>query len=113
MERFPREVKLFIDTTEWTFAKTMPDWPHHYIVRSKVDESLFIKLVEHIRRFGYHGWFYKKQLTYFDEDGFMYWTMGNPIDMTTIVNRARKEDSYEYRLKNGTLPKDDGSSIRD
>jgi len=106
MERFPRELKLFIDTTVWTFAKTMPDWPHHYIVRSKVEESLFIKLVEHIRRFGYQGWFYKKQLTYFDEDGYMYWTMGNPIDVTTIVNRAKKEDSYECRLKNATLPKD-------
>lgn len=104
MERFSCEVKLFIDTTVWTFAKTMPDWPHHYIVRSRVDESLFIKLVEHIRRFGYQGWFYKKQLTYFDEDGFMYWTMGEPLEKTIIINRARKEDSYENRLKNGTPP---------
>jgi hypothetical protein len=105
MERLPDELKSFIDTTIWTFAKTMPDWPHHYIVRNKVDENLFVRLVEHIRRFGYQGWFYKKQLTYFDEDGFMYWTMGNPIDETTVINRARKEGSYENRLKNGTLPK--------
>jgi hypothetical protein len=101
---FSSELKSFIDKVEWTYAKTMPKWRHHYIVRSKVDETLFVGLVEHIRRFGYKGWFYDKQLTYFDEEGFMYWTMGEPIDKTTIVNRARKEDSYENRLKNGTLP---------
>jgi hypothetical protein len=44
-----------------------------------------------------------KQITYFDMDGLIYWIM-NPIDKTTIVNRARMEDSYESRLKNGTLP---------
>jgi hypothetical protein len=91
----------------------MPDWPHEYIVRSKVDESLFIIIAEHIRKFGYQGWFYQKQLTYFDEDGFMYWTMGNPIDETIVINRARKEGSYENRLKNGTLPKDDRRTKQD
>lgn len=90
---------------EWTFAKTMPTWPHCYIVRGKVDESFFVRIVEHIRRFGYQGWFYKKPITYFEEDGFVYWTMGAPIDETTIINRAKKEDSYEYRLKNNMLPK--------
>jgi hypothetical protein len=104
MEKFSSELKLFIDTTVWTYAKTMTVWPHHYIARNKVNESLFIKFVEHIRRFGYQGWFYKKQLTYFDEDGFIYWTMGDPVEKTTIINRCKKEDSYENRLKNGTLP---------
>lgn len=33
-----------------------------------------------------------------------FWKMGNPVDETTIVNRARMEDSYESRLKDGTLP---------
>jgi hypothetical protein len=45
-----------------------------------------------------------KPITYFDEDGRVYWTMGAPIEETTIVNRCTKEQTYEYRLKNGTLP---------
>jgi hypothetical protein len=77
---------------------------HHCIVRSKADERFFILFVEHIRKAGYPGWFYRKPITCFEEDGIVYWTMGNPIDETTIVNRARKEDSYEYRLRNNTLP---------
>jgi len=104
LARFPAHLKSFIDTSDWTFAKTMPDWPHHYIVRDRVDQDLFVKLVEHIRLFGYLGWFYQKAITYFDEDGFVYWTMGSPIAETTIVNRARKEDSYEYRLEHDILP---------
>jgi len=40
-ERFPNDVKKFIETTPWTFAKTHADtWPHHYIVRDRVDEKL-------------------------------------------------------------------------
>jgi len=51
-----------------------------------------------------YRWFYKKKITYFDEDGLVYWTMGAPIEETTIINRCTKENTYEYRLKMGTLP---------
>ncbi|MCK4932904.1 MAG: hypothetical protein KAT01_12090, partial [Candidatus Aminicenantes bacterium] len=60
MKRFPDEIKEFINNTQWTFAKTYAaTWPHHYIVRDRVDEKLFVKTVQHIRRFGYEGRFYK------------------------------------------------------
>ena len=105
MKRFPDEIKEFVNNTQWTFAKTYADtWPHHYIVRDRVDEKLFVKTVQHIRRFGYEGRFYKKKITYFDEDELVYWTMGAPIEETTIINRCTKENTYEYRLKMGTLP---------
>jgi len=41
---------------------------------------------------------------YFDESGLVYWTMGAPIEETIIINRCPKESTYEYRLKQGTLP---------
>jgi len=44
---------------------TMPEWPHEYIVRGKVDEFLFIELVGYIRENGYQAAFYDKSLTYF------------------------------------------------
>jgi hypothetical protein len=69
-----------------------------------VDERLFVQLVQCIRAHGYEGKFYRKDITYFDEAGLVYWTMGAPIEETTVVNRCRKEDSYEYRLAKGTLP---------
>ena len=101
---FPAALREFIECSEWTFAKTMPEWPHEYIVRDRVAPTLFEALVRHIRGHGFEGRFYDRTLTYFAEDGLLYWTMGNPVEETTIINRCREESSYECRLQNGTLP---------
>jgi len=101
---FQKEIRHFIAREKWTYAKTMPKWPHEYIVRERVDEELFVQLVRHIRTHGYEGRFYQRKIIYFDEAGIVYWTMGAPIDETKIINRCPKENTYESRLKNGTLP---------
>ena len=101
----PDILRDFIKSSKWTYAKTMPEWPHEYIVRENVDENLFVQLVNHIRTNGYEGNFYNKKITYYDLGGLVYWTMGEPIDKTTIINRCKKEDTYKSRLMNDTLPK--------
>ena len=100
----PDALREFVDSAQWTFAKTMPEWPHEYIVRERVDEELFVKLVGHIRANGYEGKFYRRSFTYYDDGGLVYWTMGAPVEETIIINRCRREDTYEKRLQNGTLP---------
>ena len=100
----PNVLRVFIDSTPWTFAKTMPEWPHEYIVRKRVDEDLFVRLVLHIRAHGYEGKFYRKSITYYNDRGMVYWTMGEPLEDTIIINRCREEDTYENRLLKGTLP---------
>jgi len=100
----PQELRDFVKRETWTYAKTMPTWPHEYIVRERVDESLFAQLVQYIRANGYQANFYRREITYFDEDGLVYWTMGAPVEETEIINRCKKESSYEYRLAHGTLP---------
>jgi hypothetical protein len=103
--RLSAHLKAFVDGQTWTFAKTYAEtWPHEYLVRDRVNEDLFVQLVRHIRAFGYEGKFYHQTYTYFEEEGLVYWTMGAPIPETTIVNRCTKEQTYEYRLKYGTLP---------
>ncbi len=102
---FPDEVRKFVESTVWTFAKTYAaTWPHAYVVRDRADDHLFLMLVRHIRSHGYEGMFYRKPITYFDEDEMVYWTMGAPIEETIIVNRCKKEQTYEYRREHGTLP---------
>lgn len=103
-DAFPTHVRAFIDTEKWTYAKTMPEWPHEYIVRDRVDETMFVEIVKHIRTHGYEGRFYKRAITYYDEAGLTYWTMGAPVDETVIINRCKKENTFESREKAGTLP---------
>ena len=100
----PAELLAFVNRETWTFAKTMPRWQHEYLVRERVDEELFEQLVWHIRVHGYEGSFYQRAITYYDEAGMVYWTMGASPNETTIINRCRKEDSYEHRLQKRTLP---------
>jgi hypothetical protein len=105
-EEFTSRVQIFIKNSNWIFAKTYAKtWPHEYIVRDQVDESLFVDMVQHIRANGYVGKFYKMDITYFDEDGIVYWTMGDPIETENIINKCTKEQSYEYRLAHDDLPK--------
>lgn len=101
-----RALRNFVDTAGWTFAKTMPEWPHEYIIRDRVVDEHFPKLARHIRAHGFQGRFYRRVLTYYAEDGLLYWTMGAPVEETTIINRCNEEGSYENRLRNGTLPHD-------
>jgi len=109
--KLPHKLKTLVDETDWTYAKTYAQtWPHEYILRDLIDERVFFSLVRHIREHGYEGSFYRKPITYFDEDGMVYWTMGAPIEETTIVNRCTKEQTYEYRLIHGTLPDSMGKS---
>jgi hypothetical protein len=103
--RLPARLKAFVDGEAWTFAKTNADtWPHEYLVRARVDKDLFVQLVRHIRAHGYEGRFYNQTYTYSKEEGLVYWTMGAPIPETIIVNRCKKEQTYEYCLEHGTLP---------
>jgi hypothetical protein len=100
----PEDLVNFIVSVKWTYAKTMPVWPHEYLVKQQVEETLFVRLATYIRENGYEGQFYSKPITYYDYDGKVYWTMGAPIEETTIINRCMKEDSYESRQKSGSLP---------
>ena len=107
---FPEDLRRFVDDERWTYAKTMPEWPHEYLVQGRVDADLLKRLVIHIRANGYQGRFYQRTITYYDEGGLVYWTMGAPIEETTLVNRCRKEDTFESRSKNGALPGRSGAA---
>jgi hypothetical protein len=104
-DRFPEDLRRFASEEKWTYAKTMPTWPHEYLVRARVDDGLFESMVKHIRSNGYEGRFYEQKTTYYEEAGLVYWTMGAPLEETIIINRCRKEDSYEARSASGSLPK--------
>jgi len=82
------KVRDFLSGCIWRFAKSMPEIPHWYIVRANVNDSLFVESAIFIRKHGYKKRFGSRTYLYYDLDGYSYWTMGNPIEETTIINRA-------------------------
>ncbi len=84
------EVRKFIDDQEWVFAKTMPQIPHWYTLKRKArSEDDFAAFVQEIRLRGVVRPFGRRTFTYFDFEGWTYWTMGEPVADTTLINRAR------------------------
>jgi hypothetical protein len=100
---FPPDLLNFVASAGWKYAKPMPRWPHEYILRDLVDRVLFDRLVRHIRDHGYEGRFYERKITFYDEGGLTYWTRGEPSATTEIICGCPKENTYEERLKLGSL----------
>ena len=88
------EFKTIGNALTWTFAKTMPDSPHEYIVRNKtVDDDTYIKMFKTIEEHGiWKSWNNVAYQYFFPGDGYYYWKMTDDITESIIINRAREED---------------------
>ena len=85
------------------FAKTMPEIPHEYVVRSPENESDYVELFDIIRREGrIETWRGNPYRYWYRGDGYKYWAMTADIALSKVINRAKVEaDGAE-------LPRDDG-----
>jgi len=82
---------------KWIFAKTMPKNPHWYTLRRDWrDDRAFNNVVETMRRVGYIEYYYRKPYTMVNIDNMKYWTMGDPISETILINRKVREQGSEY-----------------
>lgn len=85
VKEYVRYIEKFLGSMVWTFAKTMPDTPHDYVVRdalSDADKKTFDAFGEYIKRAGYSAAFASKRYNYLHIRDFKYWMIGN------ILNRA-------------------------
>lgn len=98
------EIRTFIGSVEWRFAKTMSWCPHFYNVLRWNPEKRdgFIKLVSAIFNYGYkEEWptpsereklkkpCKKRIVTYFNVDEYKYWVMDPTVEETDLINRAK------------------------
>lgn len=82
---------LLEGSARWHWAKTYEKKaPHYYCVRSEFgNDEIFDRVVAFMRRNSTEELFFGKPFRYFYYGGWKYWTMGNPIPETTIINRAK------------------------
>lgn len=91
MEVNYHKLRELIARCQWTFAKTMPFAPHEYIVKDKCSLSAeeFEYFVNMQRQHGVKEQWGKYNNPYLYIDDYKYWTMGAPIEETTVINRAK------------------------
>ena len=84
-------LREMIARCEWTFAKTMPFAPHEYIVKEKCQLTTdeFEYFVNMQREHGVKERWGKYNNPYLYIDDYKYWTMGAPLEETTVINRAK------------------------
>ena len=82
------ELRNLLNTAQFRYAKTMPQLPHHYTLRQTWDDTKFDAAVKAIRELGTPRAFGNRQYVYYDFDGNTYWTIGDPVDKTILINRA-------------------------
>ena len=86
-------VEKFIAKAKWTFANTMPQWPHEYTVRYQNDSSEFGEFVRYIKHAGIHCKKTYWTRVYLDIGEWYYWTMESTVKRTRIINRARSDEA--------------------
>jgi hypothetical protein len=80
----------FIDKINWTFAKTMAEIPHYYIVRDNLlenEKKEFDELSSLINEKGIYEQFQMKQYKYLRLGKYKYWVIDNVINRV-VVNKA-------------------------
>jgi len=72
---------------EYKIAKTLPHNPHQYCLRNKwFGDTSFDEIVELMREYGYIEKFYTRYYPMFNIGEYKYWTMGYPLEVTTLIN---------------------------
>ena len=105
----PEDVRAFVESARWTFAKTYAaTWPHEYVVRTPENAQMLLALAQHVFEHGTDGRFYSQVRKYHHEGGKVYWSMDDTPEETTLINRCDEDQTYEARLASGSLPRRSG-----
>ncbi len=97
MEYSESYVRNLIARVHWTWARTYVSIPHEYIVRGRcgLNDDEFEYLVHAQREHGIPEQWHKYNFPYLYIDGYKYWTMGDAIKDTTIINRQKVFSEFD------------------
>lgn len=90
-----KRIQKYVDSVDWVFSKTMPQWPHWYILPKKNDKE-FDFLMGVIEKCGKVDPWGKKKWAYSAIGKFKYWGFDLP---RPLMNRASPLTNDEVRRK--------------
>ena len=79
----------FVSSRRWQEGKADPS--HEYTIRNWLPDGVedFEHAVEVIRQLGQPATYESRIYVFLHVDAMKYWTMGEPVTATTVLNRAR------------------------
>jgi SAM-dependent methyltransferase len=91
------DISVLLSAERWTWAKTMPGVPHEYIVRGRcrMSDDQFEAVVRLQRSTGTPEVWGRYHFPYLFVDGYKYWTMGDPVPDTVILNRQKVFSEFD------------------
>jgi hypothetical protein len=93
------QLRRAVEGLTFTFAKTMPETPHWYVVRAPVNEAVYVQLFTAIHAHGYTGRWRGTSRKYLElGDGFKYWAMTTHMPSSRIINRDETLRSHRPDL---------------
>jgi hypothetical protein len=101
------EFQEFVCRVDWVFAKSIPNWPHFYIVEEELDDrETYGAARAFIRDNGYDGHFFDLVVRYFALGEWTYWSspLAKPFEEQYMINRCRTEYTWDTLAKAGELP---------
>jgi hypothetical protein len=102
-DRPSRRPKLeIIAELQWRVAKTMPEIPHEYTVRSPETEAAYVALFEAIQSDGVVERYNRRRKRYlYPGDGRKYWAMTTHLPSSRVLNRMKIEDDLPRLRQEG------------
>jgi uncharacterized protein (DUF4415 family) len=89
---------LDLSRLTFKFAKTMPETPHWYVVRTRANEADYVALFHTIQEKGVDERFGKRRYRYWRPgDGFKYWAMTADVTQSHVINRAKIDVSRDLK----------------
>ena len=88
--------ELDLSRLTFKFAKSMPETPHEYVVRSPANEADYVALFSVIQEKGVQEKFGSRKYRYWRPgDGFKYWAMTTDVKQSHVINRAKIDVSSD------------------
>jgi hypothetical protein len=94
--------RAYINSMEWKFSKSMPQWPHWYVLREDSSAREFDFLHRLIRKFGYPDKWGSRTDYYLVVGKFKYWAIDNVLNRATPISNAEmKKRGLRYAARHG------------
>jgi len=95
-------VRAYINSMEWRFSRTMPQWPHWYLGREWGSAREFDFIARLIKKFGYSDKWGNRSDSYLVIGRFKYWVIEDCLNRAApISNSEVRRRGLRYAARHG------------